>query len=452
MPIVTRRRLQAMLADLRPLMSNAKARGLVGDLNNKRVKQALGAEAELCLTWAFHKLHEIEVEPSLEQTKRTPDVRVRNLVGRSSALLEFTSVSDADFAGDTEMRAITQALTDLANKTRRGSGKYLEFDFHEIMGYERGQFFRRLLAPANFILGGQVMSRFTTWILDESPPERTTIVLEGDGLKVSVSRRSYPLKDLDYRGRTVPVFYHAKQNPVYSRLDEKRSRGQLPIGKTDEICGIVLWDAGCWAMRNSSSFSASPHSFSIDQVIRTFVHESGIDFVSVFSPWRRNVRGQSGLEWRQLTVARHGDTRADEFDRRMERIAGTLPRPRFEGYQARANQRRNMYHPQSSGWYLAPTLSSWGGEHVEIRISSRALLEALATGDFRGVASKYASGGRDANFFLQELKKGRIIGACRVESGGVDQDDDYIVFEFKQDASASPFQVTSEETSTTTGR
>lgn len=197
-------------------------------------------------------------------------------------------------------------------------------------------------------------------------------------------------------------------------------------------------------MRNS--FSASPHSFSIEQVIRTFVNESGIDFVSVFSPWRRNVRVESGLEWRQFTIARHGDDRANEFDRSMENIARTLPRPRFEGYQARANQRRNMYHPQASGWYLAPTLTSWGGERVEVRISSRALLEALAIGDFRGVASKYASGGHDTNFFLQELKKGRIISACRVENGGVDQDDDYIVFEFKEDASATPFQAPTADT------
>lgn len=428
-----------MLAELRPKMSNEKLRGLVGDLNNKRVKQSLGAEAELCLTWAFHKRYAIQVEPQLEQTKRTPDVRVENLIGQTSALLEFTSVSDADFAGDTEMRAIAQSLTELANRTSRGSGKYLEFDFHEIMGYQRGQFFRRLLAPANFVLSDPVSSRFKAWLLDKNLSEQTKIVLEADGLKVSVSRRSYPLKDLNYRGRTVPVFYDARQNPVFGRLEEKRSRGQLPIGRTNEICGIILWDAGCWAMRNAASFSASPHSVSIEQVIRTFVNESGIDFVSVISPWRPNIRGGPALEWRQLTVARYGDSRAEQFDRKIEAIARTLPRPRFEGYQARANQLRNMYHPQASGWYLAPTISSWGGERVEVRISSRALLEALATGDFRGVASKYASGGKDANFFLQELKRGRIIGACRVENGGVDEDDDHIVFEFKEDASASPF-------------
>lgn len=427
-------------------MSNEKLRGLVGDLNNKRVKQALGAEAELCLTWAFHKRHAIQIEPQLDQTKRTPDVRVQNLIDQSSALLEFTSVSDADFAGDTEMRAIAQALTNLANKVSRGSGKYLEFDFHEIMRYERGKFFRRLLAPTSFIVTDQIVSRFKPWVLDKSSSARKAIILEGDGLKVSVSRRSYPLKDLDYRGRTVPVFYDPKQNPVYRRLDEKRSRGQLPIGKTNEICGIILWDAGCWAMRNSSSFSASPHSVSIEQVIRTFVNESGIDFVSVVSPWRPNVRGGPSLEWRQLTVARHADARAEQFDRKIEGIVRTLPRPRFEGYQARANQLRNMYHPQASGWYLAPELSSWGGERVEVRISSRALLEALATDDFRGVASKYASGGDDSNFFLQELKKGRIISACRVENGGLDEDDDYIVFEFKEDASASPFEAPADDT------
>lgn len=237
---------------------------------------------------------------------------------------------------------------------------------------------------------------------------------------------------------------------VYGRLEEKRSRGQLPIGKTSEICGIILWDAGCWAMR--SSFSASPHSFSIEQVIRTFIADSGIDFVSVFTPWRRNILGRSGLEWRQITITRHGDPRAASLNQSMEAIARTLPRPRFEGYQARANQRRNMYHPQASGWYLAPTLSSWGGERLEVRISARALLDALALGDFRGVASKYASGGNDTNFFLQERQKGRIISTCRVENGGVDEDDDYIVFEFREDASAAPFKALTDDKPAVTGQ
>jgi hypothetical protein len=438
MPIVTRRRIQSMLKELRPRMSDGKVRNLVGDLNNKRVKQVLGAEAELCLTWSFAQLYEVEIEPTVSGSDRTPDLRVKNLIAGESAFIEFTAVSDADFSGDAEMRPIAQALTGLANQTRKGSGKFLEFDFHEVMGFEQRQFVRRLLAPVNFVLNDEISKEFAAW-LRQADAAAQPLVLQRDGLKVTIRYRSYALKHLDYRGRTVPAFYHLKDNPVYRRLDEKRARRQLPIGKSDVMCGIILWDAGCWTMRNPSF--VSPHAVSVDQVVRTFIDDSGIDFVSVFSPWRQHIRGRSGVVWRQRTSTRPGDSRFDQIDRSMERIARTLPRPRFEGYQARANQDRKMYDPQAQGWYLAPALTSWGNERMEVRISARALLDALASEDFRGVASRYASGGGDTNFFLQERKKGRVIHTCRVEPGGVDEDDDYLVFEFAEDASASPFVV-----------
>ena len=419
-------------------MAEAKLKSLVACLNDKRVEQVLGTEAELALAWAFDRLFCTEFEPVVPGKRRGPDLKVSRLVGDADAWVEITAVSDANFSGDAAMKPIVQAITSFANSIRKGVGKHLSFEFDEAMGYENGKFFRRLLAPVGFSLDAECIEAFTNWIRNVDKSNAQPLFVDRPGLKLRISYRPYALKHLDYRGRMVPAFYDPEDNPIYRRLDDKKKRGQLPIGKTDDICGIILWDAGCWAMQNTGL--SSPHSVSVSQIARRFIEKSKIDFVAIFSPWRRHgfLRQGPSVVWRTNVFAAVADGRLSAYESAMDRVSKALPHPRFEGYQARSYQERKLYDPQSQGWYLAPTLTTLD-KQMTVRVSARALHDALARQDFKGVASRYATGGDGTNFFAMALREGRVIKSCRVEPGSVDEDDDYLVFEFGEDPAASKF-------------
>lgn len=428
MPLFTRRRLQAMIDDLRLHVSAQKLKGLVACLNDKRIEQVLGTEAELALAWAFRQTHNATVEPPLPDSSRGPDLRAHHFAG-TDAWIEVTAVSDADFAGDKRMRRIAQQFVEIAGSAR----KNLEFEFDEEMGYDKDGFFRRLLAPEDYKLTDDVTGKFKAWVAGKNG----TLRVEAPGLLLNIRYTPYSLDHLNYRGRTVPALYDLERNPIYGRLDHKRRRRQLPVGQA--LCGVILWDAGCWAMR--SSFSASPHAVSLDRIARHFIEKSGIDFVTVFTQSRslfRRGMNEPSIEWRTMTFMAHGDSRLPLVEAEIDRVSRTLPHPRFEGYQVRSLQDRKSFDPSARGWYLAPQVVSSKGKHV-MKISARALQEAMATGDFGGIASQYAGGPDGKNAFAAALMKGQAIKACTVESGGLDADDDYVVFEFGPDPAASAF-------------
>jgi hypothetical protein len=366
---------------------------------------------------------------------------VRDFLPTRSAWIEITAVSDADFAGDKRMKPIVQRFVELANKMESGCGKFLQFEFGEKMGFEAGTFIRKLLAPARFSLEPELLEQFATWLprsLESAP-----LVLRRPDLDLTITRRPYALKHLDYRGRTVPAFYDIEKNPIFARLEKKRRLKQLPIGKTDNLCGIILWDAGCWGINDSFR---SPNTVRIDAILDRCIQRSGVDFVSVFTPRRQPTLSSlsSEIKWISKTYGATDNGFLDQIAEVLKRVVIKLPRPRFEAGDARSLQNRGSYEPSATGWYLAPT-ETWKDNKLTIKVSARALHEALAAGDFRGLASRYATGADGKrNVFANQLAKGHTFKTCRIEPAGPDEDDDHVVFEFSEDAAASPFKVKSQ--------
>ena len=122
----------------------------------------------------------------------------------------------------------------------------------------------------------------------------------------------------------------------------------------------------------------------------------------------------------------------------MQSIADSLPPPMRSGADARWFQQTHGARARRYANYLPPS-ETWLGDNVTARISARALQDAIATGDFSGLAAKYASHS-EPNPFQQALERGQMLKACRIETAGIDEDDDYVVFEFEDDPAVAKFK------------
>jgi hypothetical protein len=137
MPIFTRRRLQAMVNDLQSHLTPGKCNDLLQHLENKRADQALPAEIELALLWALVQVGPTEVEPEWFSYARLPDGYSEALFPGKPAVIEIAALSDAKLAHEDEMRRTAQLICDAANRSRRGSGAHLRFQFLEDGGLPR---------------------------------------------------------------------------------------------------------------------------------------------------------------------------------------------------------------------------------------------------------------------------------------------------------------------------
>jgi hypothetical protein len=124
----------------------------------------------------------------------------------------------------------------------------------------------------------------------------------------------------------------------------------------------------------------------------------------------------------------------------MSKLISLLPPPRFEGYQARSLQQQAAYRHNARGWYVE-TRMTLGPSVMTIRISARAVLDLLAGRisleqfqRFTGLEDKPTQ----ANIFKHRLSQGDILSSARLEPGGVDEDDDWLVLELGRDPSAAP--------------
>jgi len=133
----------------------------------------------------------------------------------------------------------------------------------------------------------------------------------------------------------------------------------------------------------------------------------------------------------------------DKVDRsalsKLAAMTELLPRPRFDGHNARSLQRQGAFRPQERGWCLGTKIHFEKGKNMTIKISARGLQEYLA-GRLTREQFEQRHGVTDNNIFDFALRKGETIGAVRLESAGPDKDDDYVVFEMAPDPAATDLE------------
>lgn len=433
-----------MLDETVQLLDRNKRIDLVQRLNKKSHETSLGAEAELAIAWSLRH-YDLELEPEWWTPPRLPDLYIKGLV-QAPLAIEITAFSDKAIAGEDVMDACSQSLIKIANGHRKNSGEYLYFYFGETRIFERGINIRNIAAPKQYTPSDSTAIRLAEWI-DSEPSETERLHIEESGLIVQISK--LPCKQTRYYNYWVsrpPRIYSHTRNPLMRRLiDKAKQLKDSPIGVWRTIFIVEAGSSYLSEIRKPSSRLGSDNYARPEQVIEKFIDDNlkKIDAVVVFIPTNEIVRhfspkSHSSSSWKTIVFARNESVK-EEISVAADNIRSILPFPRFDGSNAKSLIRQNAMRPDSRGWYLG-TFWEMKGSRATLRFSARAFQDYLARRiDEETFRRRIDDDGKDSNIGHM-LENGFTIQDVRIESGGIDEDDDFLVLEFEEDASASPFK------------
>lgn len=441
MPLFTRRRLQNMLDELSERADHSKLVDIRSRLESKRVEQALPAEMELGVLWALSRLGELEVEPEWFGA-RQPDAYTESLFPGVPSAVEVTAISDARLSQEDEMRRIAAQLSEFASSVRRGSGRHLHFTFGVEGAYTAKGYVRRRTIDHDFVPSDETKATLRNWLLQATP--RPTLLITQGNTHLAVEWHEVKQSRMYNFFSSMPAeAYDLEDNPLFDALAEKKK--QLSIPSFEGLRCVLVADAGATMLRDLNPTMRSPGSVSGSQVIRHFLQKAdgAVDAVIVLAPGRKPHGFHATSErrpWRADLFVRPGVS----LDRRgIDALVSHLPRPRFEGYQARSLQLQAAYKHDARGWYLGTRMTSTRTA-MTIRVSARALLDLLAGRitveqfqHFTGLEHKPSQ----PNIFAHRLSQGDTLADIQIEPGGVDEDDDWLVVHFKHDPAAAPLKV-----------
>lgn len=443
MPLFTRRRLQAMLNEIAMLIDDQKARDILVRLEKNKVDQALPAEMELAILWALSKIGDLDIEPEWWGDQKRPDAYTEYLVAGEPAIVEITTPNDNMISGELAMDGVAVRIGEFASRLQKGLGDCLYYRFAEESGYEHGTYFRRRLAPVEYELSEDTRSRIERWILSGTTPGAKLRLVE-PGLDVEIERTIYRQTRWHNTWSTMPPETHSvSDNPLYQLLTRKLA--QLKAARPGTNRFIFLGDAGSSLLNRIGTVGENDPTqrrVSGRQILSHFVQANshGVDSIVVIAPYRTlRLMGQREIQWRVSVFNRPGF----EFDLGpLNSLVEHLPRPRFEGYQARSLFRQGAYKPSARGWSLGMNIRGPIGGPMEVRISSRALIDLLA-GRITAEQFRREVGERpgETNFFKHWLDSGNTIQGAAFASGGIDEDDDHLVLTLGDDPAARPLRL-----------
>jgi hypothetical protein len=444
MPLFTRRRLQTMLDDLRPRMSAEKAKNVVRRLDGKDTQNAMATEMELGIVWAIGRAADLTIEPELPGAKgKKPDAFSATMFPSGRAVIEAAALSDDTFSGRKNMERAANKILDFLGYHQRD---HLYFEFAEQMSYEGGRFRRWRRVTHNFKLTDDLKQKLREAIGGKNRRGRLpSIRLTDDQIDVTIhwQDRVYPTTRVFCT--MPPIAYNLEDNPIYRLLSRKQD--DLSSVPPDTLKCVILGDAGCGLLRNLGGIGKSPEQKTGAQIIRHFLGRSNndIDIVCVLTQTRYDsiLPMQPDPVWfMRLFDRRFGFDEDDVEHSKLRTLVAALPRPIFEGYQARSLHIQGAFRPQARGWYVATTVSiAKTGQVMSIKTSAR-LVQQLLAGRITPQQFHSSTFGNDTqNFFDTQLKRGMTIRTVRIEPAGVDEDDDYMVFDLAPDPAAKTLQV-----------
>ena len=340
------------------------------------------------------------------------------------------------------MRRITHRICDSANKIRRQSGKHLFFHFMEESGYLNGKFWRRKLSR-DFSVTTELERQLKSWLLSAGLKEGSTLRVQDREIDVIISWKKQKQLHGNYFCSMPALAYSLTDNPLHSVLVEKAA--QLKSAGNKHIRCLLIADAGSTLLRRLADRDPLRLTVSAEMIIDNFLRRNpgGIDVVCVFSPRRENnlfARSLTTLTWNVNAFVR------PDFSSPLDglsHLAAALPRPRFEGYQARSLQQQSAFKPNSLGWYMGTNIESSPAKMM-ISISARALLDLLAgriTPEQFGHMIGMPDEPNRPNLFKHYLESGQMMSAIRIVHGGLDEDDDRLEVEFSYDVAAAPLSL-----------
>jgi hypothetical protein len=349
------------------------------------------------------------------------------------------------------MRRAANIITSFANKVAKRAGRHLHFEFREERGYHppppgkpvvfslttRSRYFRRRKITTKFVLTEEMKNSLAEWIKSASP--RPPLSINDPEIDVVITWRDREVHPHVNVFSQMPSEAHdLRDNPVWKVLKDKE-REQLSGVQAGTRRMIFLGDAGCSLLRNIKPLGQHHTTVSGSQVIHAFLAESSIDGVCVFTPGHRSNNHFEPLNpiiWR-VHVFDHRDGITEAEYVKVAAVKDLLPVAHLESYQARSWHQQEMFDPQGRGQYVPPQWRRSGKGVESVRISARGVQEFLAGRLTREQFDSLV----EAGLFEQTLKQGLTISSVALEPRGVENDDDYLVFEFAPDSSAMPFRL-----------
>ncbi|MDH7975438.1 hypothetical protein QH494_24895 [Sphingomonas sp. AR_OL41] len=442
MAIFARRRLQAMLDGLAPLLDEAQALDLVRRLESKEIEQALPAEMELGLIWGIAQLGHVEIEPPWYSTgKRLPDLLSDALVADRETIVEITALSDAVLPADRGMRNASRKLSQEAGRIRKGAGRYLSYYFFEETAWTGKGSLRRVRVPRDLMVSDTLRDQLRAWVGNRDRQDGDKLHLAEGELKVAVTWHAVPQGRYNFATSMPPEIRDISDNYIYRALDTKAK--QVRNAHFTGVRCVILADVGSTALRQFDRTDPTARVYNGAQTATHFLRDKadpGIDIVAIVTPRRQmailGMRSET-IHWKIGLYCRPG-TAIDLSG--FERLATLLPKPRREGYQSRLLHEQAIFAPMAKGRYVATIINWWKGEKTEVKISARAFLDLLA-GRITPDQAKRAFDTAGAASIKAHLDRGETISDLRLEPGGPDSDDDHIVLTFTDDPAARPFKV-----------
>ncbi len=422
-----------MMDDLRPLLDSKKANDLLARLSNDKPEQALAAEMELGLLWGIQQVADIEIEPTLPNSSRRPEALSTGLFDRPS-YIEITTLSDGKLSGEENMQRATQKIVDFANTIDKGRGNYLYLTFSETSSWSGNVFTREHCVTSDFQLDQVLKDQIFTWLKNSSDSERIPLRLKNERIDVVIESKSHRQRQgFNFFSSLPPLAYDIENNPLFGRLEDKGD--QLSGVSVGALKVIFVADGGSRLLRLLRQRDHLNRYKSGAEIIEHFLHKSSVDGVCVFSPFRQSsfLSSSDNLSWRVSLFSPNDRPLPEE---KLRKLAGTLPAPRLEGYQARSLQKQGVFTPSARGWYLGSEITT--GEPLTMKISARLLQEYLAGKISPEQFKRFARG--ENNQFQRWLEQGYTLSNAKFERAGIDEDDDYVIFEFLPDPAASPLK------------
>jgi hypothetical protein len=436
MPIFARRRLQAMLDDLAPRLTSAKAADLHGRLEHDDTKTALAAEIELALLWGVGQVADLTVEPTLSSGRR-PDLHSSNLFASRPAFVEITAISDDTFSGAEDMDRAANIVVGLVDRVRKGASAHLHFEFLETHGYDASGYYRRRRVTSDFKLTQALENVLRGWLTGPNWPAPNPLRLTDEQIDVVIHWKSFVHPKFRTFSSMPAVAYDLENNHLFKALRKKERRlSAVPPGT---LKCILLGDVGCRILRELRPMSIT--EVNGDQIIRHFLRRSDVDVIGIVSAHHSSsvmMPAFNSPVWTVNVYDRCAPLAEPEYTR-LNALPAALPRPHLEGYQARVLHRQGAFHPQARGRYLGMTIASRRGS-ATMKISARLLQDFLA-GRITREQFQFAAFGNNKNLFEHWLQMGFTLQDARVEKAGTDEDDDYLVFDFGPDVAAMPLKM-----------
>lgn len=420
-----------MLADLSSHLDSQKYNELVTRLNQAHTKTALAAEAELLVLWGLSQVACITIEPSLPYSSSRPEAETSDLFDSTHSVIEVRALSDDSFSGKEAMDRTANIIASYADRIRTQAGSHLYFEFCE-RSYWADRFHRGRCVDPRFQLSTSTKNQLRQWIRAPDWPTPESIRIQQGKTDLWISWAETTVLLHRTHCRMPPVAYSLEDNPVYKALKKKNS--QLKGAEAESLRCIFLVDAGCSLLRRLGPVSGL-HEVSGGEIIHHALSKLSIDIVVVLSPHR--VRQNSAFEpetrlaWKVTYFDEQRLVTENAYER-LTQMAEELPIPRFEGYQARDFHKQGRFAQGQKDWHL-PTDVTWRlGGKLTIKLSSSLLHKYLA-GEINPDEFREKAFNNYNNDFALALSRDSSIRNVEFESGGLDMDDDYVVFKLDTD-------------------